>query len=92
MIQSEPLSTAHRRACDALDLARERGDHHVFKRLRSATVHLWYALHSSDDTSERIAAAEDQLTSAIQNADDEIAASLRTVRNHLRATTGGDGA
>lgn len=86
---NDQISTVHRLVCDAVDLARDRGDHHVLDRLQSATIHLWYALHASDDTAERLAAAEDQLAAARERADDEIAATLRRVLDQLRHETGG---
>jgi hypothetical protein len=85
------LSKAHQRACNALDLARDRGHDHVLDQLRRATVHLWYALKSSNtETHRRV--AEDQLTTAKQHADDEIGDSLQTALDHLRGQDGGDSA
>lgn len=79
----DPISTAHQLACDALDLACDRADDRVLENLRDATIHLWYALNSSDDTSKRLDAAEEQLTAALEHADDEIDATLRTVLDQL---------
>lgn len=87
MTRSARISTAHRLACDAVDLAREHADNRVLEQLRSATIHLWYALNSSE-TSERLDAAERQLTAALEDADDEISPTLRTALDHLRGHSG----
>lgn len=85
-----PISTAHRRACDALDLAHDRlDDDRVLDRLQSATLHLWYAVYSSDDTAARLDAAEDQLTAAEAVADEVVAATLRTALDQLRGQRSG---
>lgn len=83
------ISTAHRLACDAVDLARDHADDRVLEQLRRGTVHLWYALNSSDDTASRLDAAENQLTAALEDADDEISDTLQSVLDHLRGRSGG---
>jgi hypothetical protein len=74
-----------------VDLAHGHGDGRLLTPLRSATIHLWYALHSSDDTAVRLDAAEDQLTAAIEHADGEIGATIRRVLAQVRAQRSGGG-
>lgn len=85
----DPISTAHQRACHAVDLAHGRGDDRLLDTLRTATIHLWYALHSSDDTSARLDAAEDQLKAAIDHADGDLGATVRFVLKQVRAQRAG---